>query len=98
MLQSLPKSLLSFRRQTAERGIALECVLLFGRRQVFIPPKPVSGMTTWLLTHLRLPVGRLVLRRGRRRRVSVAAAQLSGPHVAVAADGRRLCGPDKAAE
>lgn len=71
MLQSLPKSLLSFRRQTAECGIALECVLLFGRRQVFIAPKPVAGMATWLLTPLRLPVGRLVLRRRRRSRVSL---------------------------
>ena len=78
MLQSLPKSLLSFRRQAAECGIVLECALLFVRRQILVASKPVPGVAMRLWRSLLLPRCLPCGRRGRMtllRRVESADAR-----------------------
>ena len=48
MLQPLPKLLLSFRRQAAERRIILQFVFLFCRRHIFVATKPIPCMASGL--------------------------------------------------
>ena len=55
VLQSLAQPVLSLRRQAAERGIVLQCAFLFFRRQIFVPTKPVAGVSTNRQRSLRLP-------------------------------------------
>ncbi len=63
MLQALPQSLLSFRRQAAECGIVLERALLFGGRQILVASKPVPGVAMRWWRSLLLPRGLLPCRR-----------------------------------
>lgn len=70
MLQSLPKNLLPFRRQTLECRIILKRALLLRWRHIFIAPEPVSRVAARLWAHLR-PRRLLALRRSRDGRVFI---------------------------
>jgi hypothetical protein len=62
MLQALAQLLLPLWRKIAKLGIALECSLLLLRREVFVPPQPVSSMMLLLLLGTALTLLAAILR------------------------------------
>jgi hypothetical protein len=69
MPQALPKLLLLAGLQAAECRVSLQFAFLFGRRQVFVAPQPVTGvaprpwsdlgLAKWLLRRERVALLRL---------------------------------------